>query len=227
MATEPVRSRKAAKIGAITAGAIVVGIAGTFTLASWNDSEWVSGFTDNIPGIGTSEFEVQQNADPGIAAGAWTDRESETDPNPLTFAVNPLALTPGDTIYAPVSLRTTAESIAGTVTLQPAGQSTTAVTDAALWEALELTVYTAEGTDRPACDATGLTGATWGAPIVATSTLATTAVAGASQQLLEQGTSTQHYCFVMSLPDTEANRTNDALHGTTVAPIWEFAAVSE
>src|SRR5690606_32712415 len=96
------------------------------TLASWTDSEWVfgggGGAGGDDDGIGTSVFEVQQNRDvvPPAAGDVFEDRETNADAGELTFSVDPNAMTPGDTIYAPVALRTTPTSIAGTLQLQPA-----------------------------------------------------------------------------------------------------------
>src|SRR5690625_4612043 len=112
------RSRRNRKIGALTAGAAIVAVGATYTLASWNDSEWVWAGLDESPGIGTSSFNVQQNTTPG-AAGEFQD--FETNPGGgLQFSAGALSLGPGHTVYAPVALRTAADSTAGSVTLRGA-----------------------------------------------------------------------------------------------------------
>ena len=93
-------STRRRKIAAIAAGALVVGVGATYTLATWNDSEWVWGGANNTPGVGTGEFEVQQNAtSPFSDTGAdWADRETNPGGG-LTFSAGALSLSPGDTIY--------------------------------------------------------------------------------------------------------------------------------
>lgn len=119
-APAPARSRQGRKIAALSAGLLVIGVGATYTLASWTDSEWVWGGAEGEAGIGTSEFNVQQNTTLPFADGDddenWVDRASNPG-DELTFSTGALSLTPGDTIYAPVSLRSAAGSIAGTLTL--------------------------------------------------------------------------------------------------------------
>ncbi|MGO1543401.1 MAG: SipW-dependent-type signal peptide-containing protein [Gulosibacter sp.] len=226
MSTEKARPRKAGKVAAITAGAVIIGIGATFTLATWNDSEWVNGLLEGEAGIGTSEFEVQQNAMPANELEAADFGDSETSPgNALTFAMSPLALTPGDTIYAPVSLRTTADSVAGTVTLQPAVSApgvTAEDTGGLLWDAIEVTVYTSNVTPdtRPTCDAATVGTGNWTA-IDGIDGLDDTAAQ--TQSLDAEAASTQHYCFTLTLPADAS----DDLQGRTIAPTWEFASESE
>ncbi len=213
-------SRRNRKIAAIAVGLLVVGVGTTYTLASWNDSEWVWGGADGDPGLGTSEFEVLQNTDPDVVAGAWTDEESNPG-GELLFSPGALALTPGDTVFAPVALQTGADSVAGTVELQgavaAAGGSTN---DAALFAAVRATVYTATGAAAPtACDA-GFDATGW-TTIVSNATLGT--AASATQSLAAAAGSTQHYCFAITLPAGSP----DTLQGLQISPAWEFASVSD
>lgn len=222
----------ARKVAAISAGVAVLALGATYTLASWNDSEWVwGGASGDEAGVGTSLFQVQQNIDISDTDG-WADFE-EAPGQALVFTAGALNLSPGDSIYAPVSLRTIAGSIAGTVTLQGA---IPAVDDAAapigddagglLWSAIEVTVYTSSAATPPACTAddegdwgtpiTGLNAAPLGTTATATQVLpagATLAVPGAPQ----------HYCFKLTLPETGTQ----GLQGRTIAPAWEFAAESD
>ena len=217
-------SRRNRKIAAVAAGLLVVGVGATYTLASWNDSEWVWGGADGDPGIGTSEFNVQQDAtSPYAAPGAFGDFESNPG-DELTFSAGAVALTPGDSTYAPVALRTATDSISGDVVLQgavPAAGVTVADTGNLLWDAIRVDVYTSTGASPAgACDATGIAATGW-LQIVADATLGT--VANDTQSLDANAGSTQHYCFVLNLPDTPANQ---ALQGKSIAPAWEFAATS-
>ena len=219
------QSRRTRKIAAIAAGLLVVGVGATYTLASWSDSEWVwgGGSGANDPGVGTSTFEVQQDTtSPYADPGTFADFESNPGKK-LTFSTGALALTPGDTIYAPVALRTRADSIAGTVTLQGAVPATgVSVADAGgnLWSALRVTVYTASGTTPPSNCAAGMDLTGWGTAIISDATLSTAATV--TQGLTAAAGSTQHYCFQVTLPAGSA----DTLQGRTVAPAWEFRSVS-
>lgn len=211
------------KIVAIAAGLLVIGVGATYTLASWNDSEWVWGGASGDAGIGTSTFEVQQDASaPFTAPGTWAD--FETNPgDELTFSIGALALSPGSTVYAPVALRTTADSVAGTVTLRGAvAASGVAVDDASglLWDAVRVTVYTATGATPPNACAPGLDTAEWGTPLLSNATLGT--AASTTQSLAAAAGSTQHYCVALTLPAGSP----DTLQGRTIAPAWEFASES-
>lgn len=217
-------SRKNRKIAAIAAAAAVIGVGATYTLATWNDSEWVWGGADGAPGVGTSTFEVQQNTTaPFVDAGGWVDEE-ENAGGSVTFSAGALALTPGDVVYAPVALRTTADSLAATVTLQgavaaagdPAPQN-----DQALFDAVRVSVYSVAGaTPATECttgfDSTGWTTVLEGQPL--------TTAATATQSLAAEAGSTQHYCFAITLPETTP--AVDTLQGLAISPAWEFSSVS-
>lgn len=216
-------SRRTRKIAAIAAGILVVGVGATYTLASWTDSEWVWGGASGVnePGVGTGYFEVEQSTD----GTTWSDQESNPG-GALNFTAAALALSPGDAVYAPVSLRTKVNSVAGDVTLQaavPAVGVTVADADGSLWDAVEVAVYTSAAATAPSCLAASFNSADWTAVAgvtsldeVATATqslgAATTTVAGAPQ----------HYCFVLTLSGTA----DDTLMNRTIAPAWEFRAIS-
>lgn len=237
MSVRAVSVRRRRMVMAIVAGGTALGVAGVVTLAAWNDNEWVFGGTGpgGEDGVGTSEFNVQQNAWSGATAPTADGfNDAETNPgNALTFDVDPTGLTPGDTIYAPVALKTTAESIGGTLQLMAAVPATgktaadLADTDAglaagALWNALTYSVaVTDSATDAAECTAGNLAGA--GALIVNGSTLST-AVPVDTQALAAAGADVQYYCFAITLPDLPANQ---ALQGRTVFPAWDFSATSD
>lgn len=221
-------AKKRAKIMAILAGGLVIGVGGSFTLASWTDSEWVfAGDGTGGPGVGTSTFEVQQDAS-NPPAGTFND--FETNPgDALSFGIGALALSPGTTTYAPVALRTTSASIGGTLDLKAAVAATgiTATVPAVLdgpgtglWNALTLQVVV---DDAPyTCDAAAMSAKT---PVVAAgSTLST---AGAVTRTLDAASgNTQYYCFAVTLPVPGTPGAFDSLQGHVVAPAWEFAATS-
>lgn len=225
------RGRKVDIALAVVASTAVLGVGTALTVAAWNDEEWV--FASNEggdgPGIGTSVFEVQQDVtNPYSPPGDWSD--AETNPgNSLLFGLGALALAPGDTVYAPVALSTRADSLGGTLVLQPAvaADGIDAV-DAGglLWNALVVSVRAVDAgpTDAPpACDADGF--ASFTAPILINTAASPGLSSGtptAGPALEAQRGNVVHYCFEISLPsgaDTE-------LMGRTVAPAWQFYAES-
>lgn len=239
MSTEQRVSRKSRKLAAVAAGALVVGLGATYTLATWNDSEWVWGGADGAPGVGTDTFEVVQNTTvPFSNDGTNWVNEEENPGGELTFTTGALNLSPGDTIYAPVALRTTDTSVAAdTVTLQAAVAAdgiTVNDPDGDLWKSIEVKVYTENvGEDEGptnACDAASI--GDWGTPIAGVATLdtAATPVTGV-QSLLAAAGDTQHYCFELHLPATLQSgltaESIDDLQGRTIAPAWEFVSLSD
>lgn len=229
--TDPARSLRTRKIAVLAAGVLVVGLGATYTLASWTDSEWVFGGAKgnpNTPGIGTSTFNVQQNTSTDLSTG-WVD-EPDNPGGALTFGLDALSLAPGDTIFAPVSLRTVAGSVAGNVTLQRAVTAsgvTTNDTNGALWDAIRATVYTSNAASAPSCSSADFDSADWDDRVIDDQVLATTAQDGQSLPAGAGGAAgePQHYCFTLTLPKNAPNV--NSLQGRTIAPAWEFKAVSE
>lgn len=219
-------SRRTRKIAAIAAGILVVGVAATYTLASWTDSEWVWGGAAGDPGVGTSSFNVEQDTTLTFANNGWTDEETNPGGG-LMFSTNALSLTPGDTTYAPVALRSAQGSVAGTVTLQaavPAAGVTVSDPGNSLWDAVTVQVYTQNTATSPfdrvgTCDAAVAASADW-TLVAGVNDLGT--VATADQVLAASSGDVQHYCFAVALPAGSP----DTLQGRTIAPAWEFKAVS-
>lgn len=207
------------RVFALLSGGLIIGVGATVTLASWTDSEWVFGGLDGDPNVGTSTFEVEQNT-----VTPFTDEDDwlqfETNPGgELVFSPGSLALTPGDSIYAPVALRTSSTSIAGTVVLQAAvAADGIMVTDPGglLWAGLDQRVVTAANVFD--CDEDAFSSLT---PF-ASGDLGAVAGTTPGHALLGASQSVQYYCFEITLPAGSA----DGLQGRTVAPAWEFAAVS-
>jgi predicted ribosomally synthesized peptide with SipW-like signal peptide len=230
-----VRTRN--KIFAVLAGGLVVGVGTAVTLATWTDTEWAFGgnAAGTGPGVGTSTFAVQQNVTNPYAVGsAFT--QAQTNPgSTLKFTLNPLALTPGDSVYAPIALETSATSVAGTLQLNPAVAATgiTAV-DAgnALFNNLRLAVgvvSTAPTAAPPTCDAAGfasftpITVANGGVGLGSAPATATQSLSAATGNVL-------HYCFRISMPATTdplvGGVTITQLQGRSVAPAWSFTGTS-
>jgi len=220
------RSTTRNKILAVLAAGVVLSVGGALTLAAWNDTEWVFGgnAAGTGPGIGTTTFEVQQDVSkPFAAPGTFSDHE--TNPGQaLIFGTGALALTPGDVVYAPVALRSTTASVAGTLQLNAATTATGITindTGNLLGNALVLSVGTATTTtgNPPTCDLAGFGSYT---PIALTGTGLTAVPAVGTQSLTAAGANTQHYCFRISLPSNAP----DTVQGRTVAPAWAFTATS-
>ncbi|RWZ58490.1 acyl-CoA dehydrogenase [Labedella populi] len=228
----PTRSTTASrrhKIFAVLAGGTLVGVAVTATLAAWNDTEWVFGGNGSGgPGIGTSTFEVEQNTVVPFAAAGFVNEESNPG-GEMIFGIDGLSLAPGDLLYAPVALRTSADSVAGDVLLQPAVAADGPASDdpaGLLFGALEVRVATDDAAFT--CDASAFAGVTGGPTLIADGLLAATG-GSATQSLLESSGSTQFYCFEVELPAAPTLPTGtalDDLQGRSVAPAWEFASES-
>ncbi len=228
MGTKNPRSATTRKVFAVGAGVAALSLGITATVAAWTDNEWVFGgnAAGDGPGIGTSTFEVQQNTDPAFDGAAWTDEEANPG-GALTFGVDALALTPGDSVYAPVALRTTSDSIGGEVTLQTAVAAAGITADdpvGLLWDALDVRVATVADDDAFTCDADAFS-----AGVIMDGDLGT-AVATGPQLLAAASGSTQYYCFEITLPDplpvAPGGNAEDYM-GLTVAPAWQFEAESD
>lgn len=221
-------STRTRKIVALAAGMLVMGVGASYTLASWNDSEWVWGGADSDPGVGTSKFNIQQDTTVAFNNDAWLNKENNPG-GELTFTTGALTLSPGDTVYAPVALRTDATSVAAEVTLQAAVAATgitVADTGGALWNALELEVFTNSASTSPFgragdCNAKDTADSTKWSQVAGVTNLSTGAAA--AQNLGAASASVQHYCFAITLPAGADN----SLQGHTIAPAWEFNAVSQ
>jgi len=216
-----IRSRTTrSKVLALLSAGVLVGIGATATLASWSDTEWVFGGVDGTtPGLGTSDFEVEQNRGSG-----WDQFESANG-GALSLTIPALALTPGDATYTQVSLRTTVSSpasIAGTLDLRSAIQAVSPMpaTDAALWTALRLRVVVYDGAPVT-CNAAAFVGGTYVIGSEATPAAITTA-GSLTRSLSALGANQQNYCFQVSLPAGSP----DSLQGLNAAPVWEFHATS-
>lgn len=214
------------KIMAILAGGAVLGLGSTATLAAWTDTEWVFAGNGNDAGVGTSLFEVEQNVIAPFNTTGFV--QDETNPGQaLTFGLGALKLTPGDSVYAPVALRTVDGSVAGVITLEPAVPATGVTVvdaDGALWNYLTVRVWVSETTFS--CNANTVASAS----IVQIASGALGTSGGTTAQTLSAASAnTQYYCFSITLPEpinADAILAVANLQGRTVAPAWEFSSVS-
>ncbi|WP_308291639.1 SipW-dependent-type signal peptide-containing protein [Microbacterium sp. G2-8] len=185
---------------ALLAGGLVLGVGAAATLAAWTDQEHTTAtFTAGTFGIvgATDGTTFTEHASSGQAAA-------------LSFQVTPGAMAPGDTVYAPFSVRTTASSVAGQATLGAATENGTG-----LGAFLQYGVAVITGTT---CNATTFAAAP---KIVATGSSLTTG-ATAAQQLQAAAGNVVTYCFAVTMPATTGN----AAQGQTVTARWTVNAQS-
>ncbi|WP_341783465.1 SipW-dependent-type signal peptide-containing protein [Leucobacter ruminantium] len=189
---------------ALLAGALVLGVGATLTLAAWTDTEVAQGtFT-------ASTFGIVGAAGPGTAP-AFSDHPSGS-PAALAFTLTPNALSPGTTVYSRFIVKTTpTTNVTGTVTL---GGAT--VTGSGLGTYLRYGVRTIPATSN--CDATSYAA---GTAVVANGS-PLTAGAASAQNLAAAGASPVAYCFAVTLPAG----TENAAQGLTAAATWTLTATS-
>jgi predicted ribosomally synthesized peptide with SipW-like signal peptide len=235
---------------AVIAAGVVIGVGATVTLATWNDSEWVTGGASAAnPYVGTSSFSILQNVSKGFDPSAWTDQPTQPG-GQLDFALAAISLSPGVAVYAPVSLstRAAAAGVPGSVAAKsldldgamwatptvvqtpaptPAQTRIIPATSDDLWNAVRLrVVVTTNATSSlvgpPVCEAALFgPGATY---VVGTEAEgAGIGVAGnVSRTLEKEGEDMQNYCFQIELP---LGASSD-LQGLKIAPAWRFSAES-
>jgi predicted ribosomally synthesized peptide with SipW-like signal peptide len=220
------RRRRPGRVRALLAGGLVLGVGSAATLASWTDTEWVfgNGGAGGTGGVAAAVFEVQQNVWDGAGGTAqFADRETQAAAGGLTFSpLKARSLSPGDVVHAPMQLRTTTGSVAGTVTLR--GAVAAAGSDAGLFGALRYSVRT--GVPREACDAAAFAGAGLGTPLTAAGAALTTGSATGALALPAATASAPgtpvDLCFAITLP----SGVPDALQGTAASPVWAFDSQS-
>lgn len=204
-------ARRGQKVAALVAfGMILVSGAGVASLAAWTDTEWVRGGVGTDPGISTSIFQVQQNVTTGTTG--WEDRP--TSPGGIIAFVNASGLTPGDTAYGFVRLRTVTNSLAGTVSM------------AAATHAAGDNLYTALRygagfvTSASQCAAGTFGGAGTDDIVPFNSTLSTSAAS--TFTIAGNQTAERIICFAVTLPAGSSS----TLQGLSTTPEWTFTAQS-
>lgn len=81
---------------ALLAGGVVLGLGATMTLAAWTDDVWVNG------SFNAGTFNVQGAVD--STGTSWQEYGSSSG-GQLNFTVAPTAMSPGQSVYAPLNLR--------------------------------------------------------------------------------------------------------------------------
>lgn len=195
-----VRQTRFTRVRAVLAGALVLGVGGTLTLAAWTDTEYATG-----------QFAASTFGIVGSTNGTDFGDHPTGAPGTLVFASSPGAMSPGVTTYSKFVVKTTpATNVAGTVMLSGA------------------TVIGGLGTHLrygvrviPVASACNQTSFNAGTTVVATNS-ALTDGATAVQTMAVAGGNPVAYCFGVTLPAGTPN----AAQGQTATATWVFTATS-
>ncbi|MGO4103553.1 SipW-dependent-type signal peptide-containing protein [Leifsonia sp. YAF41] len=200
-------SSRFTRLRAILAGALVLGVGASVTLASWNDSETATA------SLTAGRFDVVGSIDGGAFG-----HHAATSAAALNFPVPLSGMAPGTTTYALFSVKTANPSVAGTVAVAAASTNTTSGTG--------LGAYLTYGVKTIASGATGAcTAASFaaGTTVVAPgSALTASQAAGVTLPVSANGADQINYCLAVTMP----NSVDNAAQGKTSAPSWSFSAVS-
>lgn len=197
------------QLRAALAGALVLGVGATMTLAAWTDQEFATG------SFAASVFDVLSSPDGspltshGTAPGAT-----------LTFAA--AGLSPGTSAFAPLDVATsTGSTVGGTLTLTAISAVTTA--GIGLGDALGYRIVRLAGTST-ACQASAFTApAQWVTPASGAYTNVTAALPALSAVTLSSaGTVVQRLCVEVQL----AGSASSAHQGASSSVTWSFSGTS-
>lgn len=202
------------RIRAILAGALVLGLGSTVTLASWTDSDFAAG------SFGASVFVTESNVTkPYDAQGTWSPNDASPG---AALVFNAVSMSPGTVVYAPFAIRTKATSVAGEVVLGVPVVTSSGIGTADLGAALRYRVVRSAtcaasaftGTPAFVVGSDGAKPFTSGqaAGVVNPLAAATATLPGAPTQ----------FCFEVTLPVGA----NNALQGQTATATWQFTATS-
>lgn len=198
------RTTRRRKAQAVMAGGVVLGIGAIVTLAAWNDSEFAEGF------FSAGSFNLEGSTD----GENFEQHATEEAAAQLTFEADNLA--PGETVYAPFSVRlNAATTVDGTI--QESDGIEIVTSEGNNVEYLSYSVYA----DPETCDDAGATtgdevagGADLSEGVGSTSTLNLSAgpdgEAGGAVEL----------CFVVNAD------ADDLAQGGTAEATWEVTATS-
>lgn len=200
------------RVRAVLAGALVLGVGATVTLAAWTSQDYTTG------SFSTSRFVTQSTTD--ATGNGWQD--NSVSPG-ATLQLNAGALSPGVTVAAAFGIRTTAGSIGGTESLQTPTSTTTPLP--ALWSSLQYRVYSSTAsactpTSSPSSGSNWIVGGstTWSALSTAVAANATALAAAASSS----PGAPAWFCFQVALPAGAAN----TLQGQSLVVTWLFSGTS-
>jgi predicted ribosomally synthesized peptide with SipW-like signal peptide len=198
------RALRRDRIRLVLAIGLLLGVGAAITMAAWTDTVFGSG------SFGTNAYNVQGSTD-----GGTTWAEMATSPGgTLGFPVNAATLTPGDTVYAAISLRIdpSAANYGATVSLSGA-----TLTGGTLGTTLRYGAKT--GVSAANCSTAGYAGT--GTTLVAGNTTLSTGSGATSFALLQNSTPVS-VCFAVTLP---SSATASAQSDSATA-VWQFVALS-
>lgn len=186
---------------AALAGALVLGVGTSLTLAAWSDDEF------GTATFAASTFVVESQT----ASSSWAAHESGT---PATLAFAATAMSPLTSQYAYIDIRTTtATNIGGTAALSAVSAAT-----GTLLPQLEYRVVTTAA--ATACNASAFTSST--VPAYTTSLAVATAPPTATGALSAAGGSTVRFCFDVRVKAGTAS----SFQGGTASATWQFTSTS-
>ncbi|WP_053352116.1 SipW-dependent-type signal peptide-containing protein [Leucobacter musarum] len=191
------------RVRALLAGALVLGVGSTLTLAAWTDSEYAQAtFTASTFGIigSTDGTNFSEHATGATAAA-------------LTFVATPTGMSPGVTTYAKYTVKTTTATNVGGTALMAAPT----VTGSGLGTYLRYGVSTIDPAAGTACNAT-----TFGTGNIVAANSALTTAPTATQALSAGGANAAAYCIAVTLPAGTAN----AAQGLNATLAWTITATS-
>lgn len=189
---------------AVLAGAVVLGVGATVTLASWTDNEYASG------SFAASVFSTESST----VAGVWSSNRSAPGAS-LAFSAS--GMSPTVSFYAWLNIRTSAASnVAGTVRLTAATPSGT-LADVLQYRAVRT------ATSSSSCDASAFTGSPTYIAGGASSYLAVTTVpASPVVSAISAPSGELRFCFEVQVQSGAAN----SYQGTSATVTWLFSAIS-
>lgn len=205
------RPRAFTRVRAVLAGALVLGVGATMTLASWTDTEFATG------SFATSKFDTQSSIDNSV----WADNTSAPGAT-ITFAGT--GMSPDTHRYGYVLIRTKANSVAGTLTfVAPTVTNGGTDTSPFLGAALQ---YRAIAIAAAGCTSTTFTTGTPTYIVGGASTYAALTATGATGVSLPAATASPGspvgYCFDVYLP----TGADPLLQGKSVSVTWNVTATS-
>ncbi|UOR01076.1 SipW-dependent-type signal peptide-containing protein [Leucobacter allii] len=205
-ARSPAHGRRAAlgrftRLRALLAGALVLGVGGTVTLAAWTDTETARGsFAASVFGIEGSTDGTNYAEHPATGAAA------------LDFTVAAGAMSPGTTVHSRFLVRTTSPTtVSGTAMLGGATVGGTGLGASLRYGASVIPAASA-------CTAATFAQGT----VIVPAGSALSAGASASQPLVAGGAAAVAYCFQVTLPAGTPN----SVQGQTGTATWTITATS-
>ncbi|MGM7665487.1 SipW-dependent-type signal peptide-containing protein [Microbacterium sp. A93] len=186
------------------AGALVLGVGGSATLAAWTDQEYAS------TQITAGTFSIVSRT-----ADATTFAPHDTAASAVTLPLNATNLYPGQTRAAWIQI-TTVGTVPGTVQLTGVSAPVNDSRGTALSNALSVRIVATTTTSGavPVCT----TGTTGGVVYTGISNVP----ALTAQALLPNGTNFVNYCVIVTLPTAAAT----GAQGGVVTPTWTFTGTT-